>query len=85
MKHRIQKALKFMAILLAVSGTVNAQKNDWENPGIVDQHKEPSHPTFMLYNNEQDAIADDYSRSGLVQSPLNECPPQNPYLIYNLS
>lgn len=42
--------------------------NDWENPGLVEQNKEKPHATFMLFNNEQDVKADDYSKSPWYQS-----------------
>ncbi|MCD0489516.1 DUF4981 domain-containing protein [Pedobacter sp. MC2016-14] len=48
---------------LTTFATVKAQNNDWENPQLLDQGKEKPHVTFMLFNQQKDAIADDYSKS----------------------
>lgn len=44
------------------------QQNEWENPAIVEQNKERPHASFMLFENLQDVIKDDYSRSPYYQS-----------------
>ncbi len=44
--------------------------NEWENPQVVERNKEKPRVTFMLYNNEQDARRDDYSKSPYYR-PLN--------------
>ncbi|SEM31606.1 beta-galactosidase [Chryseobacterium taichungense] len=43
--------------------SVTAQNNDWENPRIVDQGKEKPHVTFVSFDDQQNAISDDYGRS----------------------
>lgn len=48
---------------LASIVTAKSQNNDWENPRLVDQGKEKPHVTFVLFNQQKDAIADDYSKS----------------------
>ncbi|MDW7691938.1 glycoside hydrolase family 2 TIM barrel-domain containing protein [Flammeovirgaceae bacterium SG7u.111] len=37
--------------------------NDWENPKLIDEQKESPHLGFMLYANQETAIANDYSKS----------------------
>ncbi|RYG20517.1 MAG: DUF4981 domain-containing protein, partial [Chitinophagaceae bacterium] len=59
LKNLIPKTL--IALLLAVPAM--AQNNDWENPRLVDVGKEKPHVTFVLFNNQKDAIVDDYSKS----------------------
>ncbi|NTE03116.1 DUF4981 domain-containing protein [Agrobacterium tumefaciens] len=44
-------------------GITNAQNNDWENPKLVDQGKEKAHVTFMLFDQKNDVIGDDYTKS----------------------
>lgn len=40
-----------------------AQNNEWENPQKVDENKEKPHANFMLFDQQEDVIADDYSKS----------------------
>ncbi|MEP7110251.1 MAG: glycoside hydrolase family 2 TIM barrel-domain containing protein [Ferruginibacter sp.] len=44
------------------------QLNDWENPALVEQHKEKPHATAMIFNSASDVKTDDYSRSPYYQS-----------------
>ena len=47
----------------------NAQApNDWENPEVFGINKEPARASFMLYDNREAAIADDYTASAYHQS-----------------
>ena len=48
--------------------TTFAQQNDWENPTLVDQGKEKAHASFMLFDNANDVVKDDYSKSPYYQS-----------------
>jgi beta-galactosidase len=58
------KQLLFTATLALTSCvSLMAQNNDWENPGLLDQGKEKPHVTFVLFNQQKDAVADDYSKS----------------------
>lgn len=59
LKNLIPQTL--IALMLAVPAM--AQNNDWENPRLVDVGKEKPHVTFVLFNNQKDAIVDDYSKS----------------------
>ncbi|MEO5912291.1 MAG: glycoside hydrolase family 2 TIM barrel-domain containing protein [Pelobium sp.] len=40
-----------------------AQNNEWENPQKIDENKEKPHTTFMLFDQQQEVINDDYSKS----------------------
>lgn len=55
-------------ILTALSVRLLAQPAEWENPKINAINKEPARATFMVYDNEKAAIADDYSKSPWFQS-----------------
>ncbi|MEJ8843332.1 glycoside hydrolase family 2 TIM barrel-domain containing protein [Lacibacter sp. H375] len=44
------------------------EKNDWENQQLIDINKEASHASFMLFDSQNDVVADDYSKSGFHQS-----------------
>lgn len=48
--------------------TAAAQNNDWENPRLVDVGKEKPHVTLMSFDHQQDALADDYSKSANFKS-----------------
>ena len=47
---------------------VRAQHNDWENPGLVDVGKEKPHVTFVSFDNERDAMTDDFQKSANYKS-----------------
>lgn len=53
--------LTFIALLFALP--IMAQNNDWENPKLVNIGMEKPHVTFMLFDNQKDAIADEFARS----------------------
>jgi beta-galactosidase len=55
-------------LMLSLVVSVKAQQNDWENPQLVDVGKEKPRVTFMLFDQPQDAIADDYRKSSNHQS-----------------
>ena len=57
----------FFASLL-VCQNLMAQTNEWENPQLYEQNKEKPHATFMLFDDANDVVADDYSRSPWCQS-----------------
>ena len=50
-------------ILLIVSVIVFSQSKDWENPSYVEKGKEKPHSTFILFDNEKDALSQDFSKS----------------------
>ncbi|CAN5782710.1 glycoside hydrolase family 2 TIM barrel-domain containing protein [soil metagenome] len=60
--------------LLACSVLLNAElyaqptNNDWENPALYELNKEKPHASFMLFDNKQDVVNDDYSKSPFYQS-----------------
>lgn len=58
-----KRAILCHLFLFLFATRLNAQQNDWENPKLVDWGKEKPHVTFMLFDNQKDAINDDYSRS----------------------
>jgi len=65
----MNKTLSFIAgIALITTASVRAQNNDWENPKIVDQGKEKPHVTFVPFDRQQEALADDYSKSAYFKS-----------------
>lgn len=55
-------------MLSASSLFAQQAKNDWENPRLYELNKEKPHATFILYDNINDVMADDYSRSPYYQS-----------------
>ena len=59
-----------MAAMLLFVGNVFSQSNtnDWENQTLIDVNKEAPHASFMLFESQQDVIADDYSKSPFYQS-----------------
>lgn len=63
-KHFI--ATLFLAA--AFNFAANAQPAEWENPKINGINKEPARASFMGYDTEKAAIADDYSKSPWFQS-----------------
>ncbi|SDL55495.1 beta-galactosidase [Pedobacter sp. ok626] len=48
--------------------SASAQTNDWENPKMVDHGKEKPHVTFVSFDRQQDALADDYTKSANYKS-----------------
>ncbi|MCW3089413.1 MAG: hypothetical protein JWP81_482 [Ferruginibacter sp.] len=54
-------------LLIANSIFAQTKNNDWENPSLFEWNKEQPHATFMLFDNKEDVIADDYSRSSRYQ------------------
>ncbi|WP_315821218.1 sugar-binding domain-containing protein [Paraflavitalea speifideaquila] len=62
------KHLLLVACLAADSMAAIAQRNDWENPELIDLNKEKAHATFMLFDAPAAVKADDYSRSPWYQS-----------------
>lgn len=55
----------FLPIVLMIGcfADIKAQNNDWENPQLIDVAKEKPRVTFMLFDQVDDAISDDYSKS----------------------
>lgn len=50
------------------SSLLFAQNNDWENPKLIDINKEKAHASFMLYDQEDKVLNDDYTQSPYYQS-----------------
>lgn len=67
---RILRRIVFFIFLLltALISRVSAQTAEWENPKINGINKEPARASFMLFDSEKAAIADDYSKSPWYQS-----------------
>jgi beta-galactosidase len=66
-KSGMKKFLLVIGCLLQLT-RASAQNNDWENPTLVDQGKERPHVNFMLFDNENDVVKDDYSKSEYYKS-----------------
>lgn len=66
--HYLQRIKVIFFLLLTVSAFSQQPNNDWENPSFFELNKEKPHASFMLFNNEKDVIADEYSRSPWFQS-----------------
>ncbi|WP_207427958.1 glycoside hydrolase family 2 TIM barrel-domain containing protein [Pedobacter sp. SYSU D00535] len=62
-KKRWLPAILVAALLTSTSAFAQTQRNEWENPQLLDYNKERPHATFMLFDNAADVKADDYSRS----------------------
>ncbi|MEO6722942.1 MAG: glycoside hydrolase family 2 TIM barrel-domain containing protein [Ferruginibacter sp.] len=58
----------FICALLLLNVCYAQQKNDWENPALVEINKERPHVTSMRFANTDDVKTDDYSRSPFYQS-----------------
>lgn len=68
-KKTLFKAARVGCLLLTgLYAAAQTTSNDWENPALYELNKEAPHVDFMLFNNQQDVIADDYSRSPFYQS-----------------
>ena len=59
-----------MAAMLLLISNVFSQStaNEWENQKLLDVNKEAPHASFMLFESQQDVIADDYKKSPFYQS-----------------
>ncbi len=57
-----------VVFLLATFGSAQTVSNDWEKPGLLDQHKEASHASFMIYNKREDVLADKFEASSFYKS-----------------
>ncbi len=62
------KTLTVVFLPFFFSVSARAQNNDWENPKLVDQGKEKPHVTFVSFDRQQDALADDYTKSAYYKS-----------------
>ncbi len=56
-----------LGVLFAQVGFAQSP-NAWENPAVVDIHKEPAHTDFMIYENKAAALENDYAKSPFYQS-----------------
>ena len=61
------KKLLLLSVLIA-HASFSQSNNPWENPALVDIHKEPAHTDFMVYENKQTALENDYAKSPFYQS-----------------
>jgi len=66
--NNMQKILMLCCLLWSQALMAQQVKNEWENPEVLSFNKEEPHATFMLYDNAQDARADNYSASPYYQS-----------------
>ncbi|RYY23801.1 MAG: beta-galactosidase, partial [Chitinophagaceae bacterium] len=69
MKRMVLRTIQAgLFLLMSISVFAQSKNNDWENPSLYEQNKEAPHAGFMLFNNPQDVISDDYSRSPYYRS-----------------
>jgi len=66
MKH--QKLWLIATLLFNMGGLFAQEHAEWENARIFQVNKEPARASFMVYDNEKAAIADNYSASPYYQS-----------------
>ena len=59
---KITTTLIFTFVFFALSSFAQ-EKNDWENPQLLDINKEKPHTAFMLFENAEDVKADNYNKS----------------------
>ncbi|MBO9661106.1 MAG: hypothetical protein J7527_19940, partial [Chitinophagaceae bacterium] len=62
MKRVVLKTFQLSCLLLTGAfAFAQNSNNDWENPALYEVNKEAPHASFMLFDNQQDVIKDDYS------------------------
>lgn len=61
------RQIYLISILFILPITLFSQ-NEWENPVVYEWNKEKPHPTFMIYENQSDALADNYYSSSNYQT-----------------
>ncbi len=64
----MKKSTFIILFVFAFSVRMFGQPAEWENPKINAINKEPARASFMVYDNEKAAIADEYSKSPWYQS-----------------
>jgi len=62
------KLFSILCLLVAFKSLAQTSVNEWENHKLIEVNKEKPHVTFMLYNNQQDARNDDFTKSPNYQS-----------------
>lgn len=62
------KSFLSIALIIWSFADAKAQNNDWENPQLIEAGKEKPRVTFMLFDQVDDAIGDDYSKSANYKS-----------------
>ena len=62
-KSKLKTLFVGLSLFLCQQHFAVAQNNEWENPQKIDELREKPHATFMLFNKQEDVIADDYSKS----------------------
>jgi beta-galactosidase len=69
MVRQAKGLLVSLTLITAFHGAVAQQKgNEWENPEIISYNKEKPHATFMLFDDNKQVAADDYSKSSNYKS-----------------
>jgi beta-galactosidase len=58
----------FTCLLLLGTQFIIAQQNEWENPQQMDRNKLRPHASFVIYNNEENAIKGNANESSLYKS-----------------
>lgn len=87
------KKLLAPLLLVALGFTTQAQqKNEWENPAVVDRNKEQGHAGFVIYKDEASAIsqkpeASPYYKSlnGNWKFNIVKTPAERPQDFYNVA
>ncbi|MFC1725919.1 glycoside hydrolase family 2 TIM barrel-domain containing protein [candidate division KSB1 bacterium] len=62
------KILIVLALIMGLTVSVTGQVNDWENPEMIGQNKEPGHATMMVYDNPETALKYDKRLSPYYRS-----------------
>lgn len=57
------KKLLFAIVLFGNTAFAQSKNNDWENQQLIDQNREKTHASFMLFTKAEDVKADEYRRS----------------------
>lgn len=68
MNKYLIKPCFLLSILLQSFGLIAQEKNEWENPSIIERNKEKPHATLMLFDKAANVIKDDYAQSPYYHS-----------------
>lgn len=68
MNKYLIKTCFLLSILLQGFGLIAQEKNEWENPSIIERNKEKPHATLMLFDKAANVIKDDYAQSPYYHS-----------------
>lgn len=61
--HQVKYAMFIISLLLVNIVQGQGTNNEWENPQVIDAHKEKARTEFMLYSTREQAAKDEYKAS----------------------